>query len=293
MAPHSRPTTGSPIADPVPKLTDVDHLSPHEIQTLIIKALSRLGEQQGFAAGVEGIAIGGSDGRAAHTPDDVHRGINNIRRLLPLAQRWTLETLQQVTAEYDAWPTVRLRITRLIYSVHSIVRDEHLRSMAAIRDNRLTEIRVDPAYAPYLASDDEAIFVLAHELTHVAARSGKLDRFIEGVAQNAKRNAQVEPTVGQREDLACDYVAELVVKRFISLNPTSDSAASRLSRVLGYESPDERFARAWEDFRLAYDGDPGDGDHLAQYQTIRALLALDPELQSLMPLHAGPISSSR
>ena len=290
VTPHSRRITSAPLSDPAPNLTDVDHLSPDEIQALIVKALSRLGEQQDLDSSVKGIATGESNERAIYTWDDVQRGIKNLHRLLPLAKRWTLETLQQATAEYELWPSARPRVTQLINGVRSFVRDPDLRSMAAVRDDRLSEIRVDPEYAPYLVSDDVAIFVLAHELTHVAARSGKLNRFIEGVAQQAKGAAEVEPVADQREDLACDFVGALVLKRFITVNPTNDSAATRLSRVLGYESPAERFARAWEDFCLSYNGYSGDDDHLTQYQTIRALLALDPELQSLIPLQAGPSS---
>jgi hypothetical protein len=99
----------------------------------------------------------------------------------------------------------------------------------------------------------------------------------------------VETTADQREDLACDLVGELVLKRFISHNPSTDSAATRMSRVLGYEAPAVRFARAWDDFCASYNGDSGDEEHLNQYQSIRALLALDPELQSLIPM---PVDSA-
>ena len=128
-------------------------------------------------------------------------------------------------------------------------------------------------------------------MTHVAARSRKLDRFIAGAADNARRGAHVETTADQREDLACDLVGEMVLKRFIALNPSSDSAATRISRVLGYEAPAARLARAWDDFCASYNGDLGDDDHLNQYETIRALLALDPELQSLMPMPVDSITS--
>jgi hypothetical protein len=179
----------------------------------------------------------------------------------------------------------------LIDGVHKIICDEHMPGEAAIRDDRLSEILVARTYASDLNSDDEAVFVLAHELTHVAARSGDLRRFIDSITESVRRSANVGPTEDQREDLACDFVGELVLRRFITDNPTSESASVRLSRVLGYESTAERFARAWEDFCASYNGDPGDDSHLKQYQTIRALLALDPELASLMPLFPGDIPS--
>ena len=268
-------------ADAAGHPSNIDLLSQDEIRALIIRALSRLGEQQGLGV----IESGDEDSRerAVYTRKDVERGVRNLRRLLPAVKGLSIDTLHQATAGYIKpveWP----KVTRLMRGVCRIVRSETLRGMAGVRDGRPWEILVDPEYAPYLISDDEAVFVLAHELTHVAARSGKLNRFIDSVAENAKHSAHVEPTEDQKEDLACDFVGELVLKRFIALNPTGESTALRLSKVFGYESPSERFKRAWEDFCASYNGDPGDDDHLNQYQTIRALLALDPELPSLMPL---------
>ncbi len=270
-------------------LSNVDLLCPDEIQILIVKALSKLGEQQGLTAGGGSNAEDDPHERAVYGRRDVELGVENIRRLLPSAKHLTIEALHDANVELKPsdWPMV----TRLIEGVCKIVRNTYLRGMAAVRDDRLSEILVDPSYAPYLTSDDEALFVLAHELTHVVARSGKLTRFIEGVAENVRRAANVEAKEDQKEDLACDFVGELVLTRFIVRNPTNESTAARVSRVIGYESPTERFARAWEDFRASYNGDPGDEDHLNQHQTICALVALDSQLQSLLPMSGNPISS--
>jgi len=286
LSPRNRHVIHSAVGAPPSTLENVDQLSPEEIQALIMKALSKLGERQELTTGLGSDASPAPDGRTSER-QDMRIVINNIRRLLPFAKRWTAETLRHTVEDYDIkksdWP----RIARMIDHVHRIVPGEDLQGVAAVRENRLSEILIDPVYAPDLTSDDDTIFVLSHELTHVAARSGKLNRFIAGVAEKATRSARVEPTKDQREDLACDFIGELVLKQFIALHPTSDSAAVRVSRVFGYESPTARFARAWKDFCASYNGDPGDDDHLPQYQTLRALLALDPELQSSIPL--GPI----
>ena len=265
---------------------NLDKLTPEELRTLIVQALSKLEEQQGLTSGTVASSSGDPKERGIYSWQDVEHGVGNIRRLLPSVQGLMLEALHDATVSYGVkssdWP----RIGGLVRGVRRIVFSEGLRGVAAVRDNRLSEILVDPMYAPYLISDDQAVFVLAHELTHVAARSNKLDRFIKGVAENVTRNAQVEPTEAQKEDLACDFIGEQVLKHFITLKPTGDSTTTRVSTVFGYESPEQRFSRAWEEFCAAYNGDPGDDDHLTQYQTIRALLALDPELRSLMPKSA-------
>lgn len=291
---HDRQITqpNNPVAAKI-TFSNVDDLSTDDIQALIMKALSRLAEQQGLTA--DFLAKSSQDPKelGAYSRKDVDQGVRNIQRLLPSVRDWTLEALREATVAYDLHPREWPRVTRLVYRVRKVIRRHDLQSMAAVSDNRLSEILVDPAYAPYLKSDDEAVFVLAHELTHVAARSNELHRFIEGVAAKATRAAQVEPTEGQREDLACDLIGEMVLKRFIALTPTSESMSVRISSVVGYESPAQRFTRAWEDFCASYNGDPGDDDHLTQYQTIRALLALDPELKSMCQSSAISIPSSR
>ena len=268
----------------------IDSLTPDEIQTLIVKALSKLAEQQCVNGDSGAKGNEGFRDRPAYSWQDVQLGVKNTRRLLPLAKEWMLDALHSAADDRELKPADWSRIDSLINGVRKIIRGRGLRGVAAVRDDRLSEIMIDPYYAPFLTSDDEAIFVLTHELMHVAARSGKLDGFIKRLADDARRKAGVEPTEEQQEDLACDYVASLVLKRFIALNPNTESVSVRVSRVFGYESPAERFARAWEDFSASYNGDPGDEDHLTQYQLIRALSALDADLGCLMPSPAGSVS---
>ena len=270
----------APVSVTTPKL---DALSPEDLQQLVVTALTKLGEHRELTnAGRRNTSQDPSE-LIVYGAKDIERGVTNMQRLLPSVKRWTIDAIRKAAAADDVKPSEWPRVTRLVDGVRRIVRSHSLRCMALVRDDRLSEILVDSDYAPFLASDDEAVFVLAHELTHVAARSNVLDQFIKEVAQKVKQLALLEPAEGQWEDLACDFVAELVLKQFIAVNPTDVPAASRVSSVLGYESPAERFARAWEDFCASYNGDPGDAEHLNQYQTIRALIALDPELQPLMP----------
>jgi len=74
-----------------------------------------------------------------------------------------------------------------------------------------------------------------------------------------------------------------VLKRFIVMNPTSESSTMRFSLAFGYENPEKRLARAWADFCASYKGESRDKEHLSRDQTIRSLLVLDEEFKSFVP----------
>ena len=213
-------------------------------------------------------------------------GIKNATRLLPLAKRLTLRTLWQAGAPGHATSVGMKAAKRRIAAVNRVVLDPRLGNAGEVWEQRPREIRIGPNYAMHLTSDDDALLLLAHELTHVASWSGRLDGFVNGLADRARFTAGVAPTAAQKEDFVCDFIAALVVKRFVELNPTAESKAERLARVLGYESPDARLRFAWNDFCASYHGDygdPGDDEHLSQRDNLRGLRGLDPELRILVP----------
>jgi hypothetical protein len=117
----------------------------------------------------------------------------------------------------------------------------------------------------------------------VAARAGRLKHFIEDLKRSSQHYAGVKPDEDQKEDLACDFIAAQVLKRFIALQPTDEPAGSRLAHVIGYGSPSERLAQAWVNFCDSYAGVPADIDHLSQAQTVNALAALDSDFKILIP----------
>jgi hypothetical protein len=225
-----------------------------------------------------------------------HNGIKNASRLLPLARRLTLQALQQADAPSPISLDGLKAAKRRIAAVNRVVLDPRLGNAGEVRDARPWEIRIGPAYAMNLTSDDDALLLLVHELTHVASWSGRLLGFVNSLADKAKFTAGVAPTAAQKEDFVCDYVAALAVKRFVELNPTAESKAERLSRVLGYESRDARLKFAWDDFCASYHGDyddPGDAEHLSQRDNLRALRGLDLELRTLVPGDSAAGRSSR
>jgi hypothetical protein len=274
----------SPVnPQPAQMLSEIEHLSTAELEAFSLKALSTLREKRGLDAdegsgAEEDYEVGTINGWR-----DVQLGIRNVRRLLPLARQLTLESLREAQVSDPLKRSGLSREKRLIDAVHKIVLDPSLADTAEVRDDRLSEIRIGPDYALHLISDDEAIFLLGHELTHVAARSGRLNQFIEHVTETARLSADVELMEDQKEDLACDFTGAEVLKRFIALHPKDEPEAERFARAVGYEPPAVRLARAWDDFCASYNGDAGDEEHLSHTQTLRALFGLDPKLKALMP----------
>jgi hypothetical protein len=258
-----------------------------------LQALPALCQNEGPAAG-DGFSSFEDEGVVVW--QQAHNGIKNATRLLPLARRLTLQALREAGAHgpinSDGLTAAKRRIT----AVNRVVLDPRLGNSGEVWDARPREIRIGPAYAMHLTSDDDALLLLAHELTHVATWSGRLEGFVNSLADKVRFTAGVAPTAAQKEDLACDFVAALAVKRFVELNPTAESKAERLSRVLGYESRDARLRFAWDEFCASYHGDygdPGDAEHLSQEENLRALRGLDLELRTLVPGDSAAGRSSR
>lgn len=262
---------------PDPASFDIARLSPTELETLAFNVLTALSEKRGLAV------TGEYDSARSlwNQPEDdqrlIHLGMKNVRRLLPLARKLTLATLS------ERLKTTRLsREKRLVAAVQRIVLDPRLGSAAEVWGDDLTVIHVGPDYAANLTSDDEAMLLLGHELTHVAVRTGRLNDFIEKVNEGALTTAGLELDEEQKEELACDFTGAEVLKRYIYLHPTEEMNKERFSRAFGYEPPGERLAHAWQDFCASYNGSPPDDEHLSQAQTLRLLLGLEPEFKALI-----------
>lgn len=291
--PHVRLASAPAGFDPAFRHANIESLTASELEKLALESLSTLREKRRFAAGPRHGAGNLYGAETTNSWAQVQLGLKNIRRLLPLAKLLTLDALRAAQPDGHLKGSGLLEEKRLLQGVRRIVLDEQLDDAAEIWDDRLSEIRIAVDYAPALISDDEAIFLLAHELTHVAVRSGRLKGFIDHVKETATRAAHVEPTREQKEDLACDYNGAQVLRRFIAMYPTGETERERFYRISGFESSSQRLAFAWEDFCATYNGASGDEEHLSQAQTMRALAGLDPELKALVPDDALPANFCR
>ena len=257
-------------------------LAPEQLEQLAVDVLSRLSENRRALTTTVPLPVSDSSNESQKTR--VHAGMKNARRLLPIARQLTIGSLAELTKKSDL-----SKERRLIASVTRIALDSKLGGSAEVCEDDLSVIHVGTEYAGYLTSDDEVMLLLGHELTHVAVRSGRLSRYIDEIGERVRRTAHIENNEQQKEELACDFTGAEVLRVFIATHPNNEKSADRFSRVFGYESRSERLTRAWIDFCAAYNGDPGDQEHLNEQQTIRSLLALDPELISL--IHADAIAA--
>lgn len=277
-APFNRQASAPFDSKPDPTPFDIARLSHTELETLALEVLTALHEKRGPAATPEFGVVKNSLNRPEDNRRQIQLGMKNVRRLLPLAKKLTLESLNETLKT-----TGLLREKRLVAAVRQIVLDPGLSNTAEVREEDLSIIHLSPDYAVYLTSDEEAMLMLGHELTHVALRSGRLNYFIENMNEIARASFNLELNKEQKEELACEFTGAEVLKRYIALYPTAETSAERFSRVFGYEPPAERLAHAWQNFCASYNGDSLDAEHLSQDQTLRALLGLDPELRALIP----------
>lgn len=200
---------------------------------------------------------------------EVASGMDNVERLLPLARHLSLEALREQARQYRIKPSELELAERNINAVRRIVLDQELGDRAEVDDDVPEEIRIGAEYAEYLGNDEDAVLLLGHELTHAAARHDNLTGFVQQITANAEREAGVRPTEDQQEDLACDFIGAQVLKTYVRRHPSRESERERLARALDYENGDEPDAE-------------GDEEHLSERETLRAILALDPELRRLL-----------
>jgi hypothetical protein len=196
----------------------------------------------------------------------VEQGVANTKRLLPLARQFTLLSLRECQGSFGIRSAGFREAESSVEAVDSVLVDDELGEMAEVDDEHPGQIRIGPDYALYLTNDDEVILLLGHELTHVAAWDGRLREFIDSVAGKVERLSGVHAAEEQKEDLACDYIGEQALKRFIRQHPTGESAEERLAGILGFNADDE---------------DDGDEEHLSQREMLQVWGSLDEELRTL------------
>lgn len=251
---------------------DLERLSDAELETLALDALTKLNEKRG-AAGLEG-----QPAREEFDPRQIRKGIENARRLLPLGKKLTLQALG-----FGLKTSALSREKRLIASVRRVVLDPGLGNAAGVWEGDLSTIRIGPGYTAYLTSDDETMLLLGHELTHVAARGGRLQALFEGAGRVARESAGLVLDEVQKEELACDLTGAEVLRRYMALRPTGRAGTERFSRAFGYKPRSERLAHAWQEFCMSYNADPADEEHLSLAHTFRLLPRLNPKLKALIP----------
>jgi hypothetical protein len=211
---------------------------------------------------------GFDDGFQSFQFQQVENGIKNGERLLPIAKQLALASLRDLSARFEISEANLRTAGAQIDAVNSIALDEDANDAAWVSDEDPTRIYVGAAFALDLRSDENAVFLLAHELAHVAAMNENLHRFIQNVARYTVENSDISLGDEQTEDLACDFIGEQTLVKFIRAHATNEATPQRLAHAL--------------DYSCYASGDESDEEHLSESDTLRALLVLDPKLGSLI-----------
>jgi hypothetical protein len=138
------------------------------------------------------------------------------------------------------------------------------RDNASVFLSRPNTITFGTIFLAGLRSDEGMISVLAHELTHIAdGDNDSLRALVASIASKATRLTGLDLRGQRGEELACDLIGAMAVRAYIGETPGYESIARRLSRSVQHN---------------CVDFDEGDDEHLSPRNTIRAVLALSPDL---------------
>ena len=191
-------------------------------------------------------------------------GAERATRLLPVAKELAIANLRLLARDYKiaSW---RVRAAaRHIASVRRVEPDMDLRDNAIVYFNNPRTIYFGTIFLAGLKSDDSMISVLAHELTHVAdGRGDTLAPLFTLIGRRVTKLVGLRLRGRRPEELTCDLVGTRVTRSFIARTPNDEPLARRLARSVEHNCVEE---------------DDTDEYHLSPRNTMRALLALDPDL---------------
>jgi hypothetical protein len=196
-------------------------------------------------------------------------GAERARRLLPLARDLVIGALQQLASEYGLSRTRRYRLNmqRAIARVRMVKRvkpDMDSRDNASVFLRKPHTITFGTIFLAGLPSDEAMISVLAHELVHIAdGDRDSLRSLFRAVGQRASGLTNTRIYEQRAEELTSDLVGAMAARSFVTGTPDYDALPRRVARAVEHNCVDE---------------DEGDEDHLSPRDTIRALLALRPQL---------------
>jgi hypothetical protein len=203
-----------------------------------------------------------------HSPE-ARTGAERAQQLLPLAKSLAIASLHQLASEYgfQKSPKFQTRLTQAIARINAVRRvrpDMESRDNASVFLSRPRVITFGTIFLASLRSDEGMIGVLAHELMHIADGDNDSLRALVSAVGNKASDLTGLDIHGQRsEEITCDLIGAVAVRRYIGDTPGYESIARRLARSVQHN---------------CVEVDEGDEDHLSPRNTIRALLALNPIL---------------
>lgn len=204
---------------------------------------------------------------------EVLAGARRADLLLAAAKELTGEALLGLMREHRIAPAVRAAALRRVALVRRVRPDVELRDNASVFFADPRTIRFGTLFLAGLRSDEGLLSVLAHELVHVAdGPGGALSSLFRSVGRRASAHAGRLPA-RRAEELTCDLVGVRAVRLFVARNFTEEPLARRAARAVEHNCVER---------------DETDSSHLSPRETLRALLALDPDFAAEITGEAGP-----
>ena len=195
-------------------------------------------------------------------------GAERAQRLLPIAKKLVISSLEQLASEYQFQTTgSQIKTQGAIARVQAVRRvkpDMDSRDNASVLLRAPHTITFGTIFLAGLPSDEGMISVLAHELVHIAdGNQDSLRPLFRIVGKRASALTGLRIKEQRAEELTCDLIGAMAARSYVATAPNYDSLPRRLARAVAHNCVDE---------------DEGDEDHLSPRNTIRALLALSPSL---------------
>ena len=195
-------------------------------------------------------------------------GAERAQRLLPIAKKLVISSLEQLASEYKFQTTgYQIKTQGAIARVQAVRRvkpDMDSRDNASVLLRAPHTITFGTIFLAGLPSEEGMISVLAHELVHIAdGNQDNLRPLFLTVGKRASALTGLRIKEQRAEELTCDLIGAMAARSYVSAAPNYDSLPRRLARAVAHNCVDE---------------DEGDEDHLSPRNTIRALLALSPTL---------------
>jgi hypothetical protein len=203
-----------------------------------------------------------------HSPEAI-AGAARAQRLLPAAKTLVISSLAQLMKDYGLTnsrsATARVQqATSRVQAVTKVKPDMEARDNASVYLNRPRAITFGTLFLAGLRSDEGMISVLAHELMHIAdGPNDDLRVLVNAISDRASGLTGLEIQGQKAEELTCDLIGAMAVRTFVGDSPGYESIARRLARSVEHNCVEQ---------------DEGDDEHLSPRSTIKALLALNPQL---------------
>lgn len=206
------------------------------------------------------------------TNPKVIEGKKRAERLLPLARKLVPSALSSLAAEYNLEPFNLNWIQARVKTVNVIKPEVEAYDNAYWRPSEGNAIVFGTIFLAGIRSDEAMVTVLAHELTHaVNGTDQSLQPLFERIKARASRIRNLSIQENMAVELTCEAVGLQAMQTHTGKG-LGKGTTRRLARAVG---------------KNCVQRDLADATHLSPRETLRALLALEPELAMAITVAEG------